>query len=314
MYGDGIAGTRNIDREKKMIAIQSVYDDGDESKSETKVTYIKYDKLLITAGPWTNNILSCVTPKLPLVSMIISNEQTQNFGLLPHADNVRIKHGYDMPLVTFSDNGYVKSGTNYWFMVPHCSDILNDDELNDTDYSIKVGFHRQGDLLDTEQFPIPKYHKMGEFIGQKLPHLRKEIYDKQHFGLNSFILDKAKNMISERLTDIDPENMVYFMRCLYQNTVDKEYIVGYPFGIDDDGGKDIVVACGFNGGGFQMAPIISRFCLHLLLKDAYSNLDIDKTIDQYQLKFQHLFQKMEIQWNPSRDALREYANGKVLIN
>ena len=292
----------NIDRKNKIIGIQSVYDDH-------KIRYIKYDKLLITAGPWTNKILSSMNPKLPLVPMIISNEQTQNFGLMPH-----YIHADNMPLVTFSDCGYVESGSNYWFIVPFCSDILNDNNVVPNDYidhSIKVGFHRQGDLMNNEEFIIPKCDKMDKFI-QKLPHLRKKLYDTQHFGLNSYILDRSKAMISERLKNIDPGNMVYFMRCLYQNTADKEYIIGYPFGINDDKDKDIVIACGFNGGGFQMAPMISRFCLHLLLQDMYPNLveeqlGIDKTtIDQYQLDIPLLFKKMETQFNPSREALREY--------
>ena len=48
------------------------------------------------------------------------------------------------------------------------------------------------------------------------------------------------------------------MRCLYQNTPDKEFMVGYH---QDDPTHDVVLTCGFNGGGFQMGPMVARLVL-----------------------------------------------------
>ena len=78
-------------------------------------------------------------------------------------------------------------------------------------------------------------------------------------------------MCKERFNYVDVDNIEMIMRCLYQNTPDKEFIVGYHH--DDkysnpcvEDNKDIVVACGFNGGGFQMGPMIARLCIKLLLQ------------------------------------------------
>ena len=82
----------------------------------------------------------------------------------------------------------------------------------------------------------------------------------QSFAEDQYILRKAKAMVAQRFSGIDPANISITMRCLYQNTVDKDFIVGaHP----DD--PDVVLACGFNGGGFQQAPMVSRLCLQELL-------------------------------------------------
>eukprot|EP01083_Nonionella_stella_P025928 71397_1 len=286
----------NIDRKTKKIAIQSMF-------NETDITNISYDKLLVTCGPWSNQILQCLN--LPLVPIIVSNEQTQDFGLLTATAY------QEMPLVTFSDGGYTSSGSEYWFMVPSCSDCIDGVDEHRT---IKVGYHRQGELMKNDDFQISE--KGFDEFRSKLPHVDKEMSDNQSFGLNHFILNKAKTMISQRLDEIDGENVHIYMRCLYQNTPDKEFIVGYPagFGINDKDKDDIVIACGFNGGGYQQAPMIARFCIHLLLKDLYSDFVSDcLKIEKYQpefggieLEFTHLFEIMQTKFDPSRDSLKKY--------
>ena len=99
---------------------------------------------------------------------------------------------------------------------------------------------------------------------------------------------------------------------MYQNTPDKEFIVGYH---KDD--QDIVIACGFNGGGFQMGPMIARLCLKLLIRrnlceeemikllsvDA-EDTNTDFNIDSIDLA--QLLNTMESQFSPSRPGLTQF--------
>ena len=78
---------------------------------------------------------------------------------------------------------------------------------------------------------------------------------------------------------------------------------------------DIVVACGFNGGGFQMGPMIARLCVKLLLntntnKDAnlISNMkienetiNVDYNVENIDLKT--LLGDMQKRFDPSRPGL-----------
>ena len=52
-----------------------------------------------------------------------------------------------MPLVSFSDGGYVQSGGEYFF-------IVGPAQTEDTpaaDKKVKVGYHRQGDIMDNKE-------------------------------------------------------------------------------------------------------------------------------------------------------------------
>ena len=54
--------------------------------------------------------------------------------------------------------------------------------------------------------------------------LRKDIKvgeEAQSFDTDDFILSKAKSLVSERLSGLQPDAVSLIMRCLYQNTPDK---------------------------------------------------------------------------------------------
>ena len=307
-----------IDRSTKTLKIKSCYD----NEEEHGVTCLKYDKLLITAGPWTNQILgdSVTQPPLPKLPVVVSNEQTQNFFIKTHdpGSSGNTSHYIDMPLVTYSDGGYVKSGGDYWFIVgPTSSDTTNKESK-----SMKIGFHRQGTLMNNEDFQLPDFENQSHIskkkLLEKLPHIRKEIHKHQSFETDEFILQKAQEMCKERFPFVDTTKVEIIMRCLYQNTPDKEFIVGY---LNDENSiiledkDDIVVACGFNGGGFQMGPMIARLCVKLLLntntnKDAnlISNMkienetiNVDYNVENIDLKT--LLNDMQKRFDPSRPGL-----------
>ena len=46
-----------------------------------ELTQVRYDKLLLATGPWTNSLLDpgLTSPSLSLLPVLVSNEQTQDF-------------------------------------------------------------------------------------------------------------------------------------------------------------------------------------------------------------------------------------------
>ena len=52
-----------------------------------------------------------------------------------------------MPLVSYSDGGYVQSGGEYYFIVGPAADT----DGNNSDKKVKVGYHRQGDIMDNNR-------------------------------------------------------------------------------------------------------------------------------------------------------------------
>ena len=182
---------------------------------------------------------------------------------------------------------------------------------------VKVGFHRQGDIMNNEEFQLPNLlKKEREDLLDKLPQIRKDIKSEQSFETDKFILDKAKTMVHERLPKLDPDNVSLVMRCLYQNTPDKEFIIGFHPDCPNNK-KDIVIACGFNGGGFQMGPTVARLCIKLLLSDFLPTDEIVKMLETEEtplmenenfrrIKLDELLHQMETRFHPSRFNISEF--------
>ena len=104
------------------------------------------------------------------------------------------------------------------------------------------------------------------------------------------------------------------MRCLYQNTPDKEFIIGNH---EDDENQDIVLACGFNGGGFQMGPMVARLAIGQLLSNRINAAELvsllqieneEENIDYNMNKIDivKLLEDMEIKFDPKRSSLKNY--------
>ena len=222
---------------------------------------------------------------------------------------------YDlMPLVSYSDGGYVQSGGEYYFIVGPAQS----EDTPAADKKVKVGYHRQGDIMDNKEFIIPPLEPPAkQRLVQSMSHIRKEIKTgdtAQSFDTDQFILEKATRMTRERFEFLNPEEVKLVMRCLYQNTPDKEFIVGHHH---DDPSRDIVLACGFNGGGFQMGPMISRLCVRLLMKDILTPEEIMKLIaveeeqsnNDFRIEnidMERLLADMETKFSPSRESLNNF--------
>ena len=76
----------------------------------------------------------------------------------------------------------------------------------------------------------------------------------------------------------------------------------------------MVLACGFNGGGFQMGPMVARLVIRQLLGDQLGEqlalvpscevANCDYTTDNVDMET--LLREMERKFSPSRPALEEY--------
>eukprot|EP00439_Symbiodinium_sp_Y106_P066864 s876_g10.t6 len=217
-------------------------------------------QVVITAGPWTNRILQGAG--LRGVPMIVSNEQTVEFqpkdGVYPKVVGAPSHDWSDLPLFTWSEAGYKgrneDGGCLYFYTTPHCPLTSSGSQ------GVKVGFHRQGPLLDTDEFVVTE---SGRASKDKLPNIRKELRTEQEYHRDEFSLSKIKAFIKAKMPGLDADHPVGYMRCLYQLTPDLQMIVGrHP----DD--RSVVLACGFSGSGFQFAPAVADLLAALVAGSA----------------------------------------------
>ena len=84
---------------------------------------------------------------------------------------------------------------------------------------------------------------------------------------------QARRFVSRVFPSLDPSNVLVLMRCLYQMSPDRQMILG-P--LDED--PDIVVACGFSGGGFQHAPAIGAFLAALVVQRRSGGIELESDL------------------------------------
>lgn len=209
----------------------------------------KYSDLVLTAGPWTNNVLAAAS--LNGVPMMVSNEQTVELIPKPGAPS----YDWDVfPLFTWSEAGYKgrgkDGGCRYFYTTPHVT-IPSSGSAG-----VKIGFHRQGALLDNQEFQITE---QGHAMISKLPHIRKDTHSKQQYEFDEFAWQNVQEFVREKMPGLEPGKCEGFMRCLYQMTPDLRMIVGrHP---QDE---SICFACGFSGSGFQFAPAVADYLVTLM--------------------------------------------------
>lgn len=210
---------------------------------------VRYADLVVTAGPWTNQVLA--RAGLSGVPLFVSNEQTVELVPKEGAPS----HDWDaFPLFTWSEAGYkgrgADGGCRYFYTTPHIT------LKSSGSAGVKIGFHRQGPLLDNEEFQVTEQAKG---LKEKLPHVRKELNESQQYALDEFAWRSVQEFVSEKMPGLDASRYAGFMRCLYQCTPDLQMIVGrHP----EDAG--VILACGFSGSGFQFAPAVAERLAQLL--------------------------------------------------
>eukprot|EP00939_MAST-03C_sp_MAST-3C-sp1_P001310 g1310.t1 len=250
-----------IDRSRKML------------RTDNRSRQVPYDHLVLCAGPWTNKVLRSAKPALPLMPIVVSEEQTLDIGVPSDAED----NPYDrseMPLFTWSEAGYKGVAENgkcrYFYTVPSTF----------APGGLKIGYHRQGRLLENDEFVVSSE---GSEAVEGFPHLRKEFVAEQSGRLDAFNESAVKEFVTQTLPSLDPSHILVVMRCLYQMSPDRQMILG---SLDAD--NDIYVACGFSGGGFQHAPVIGAHMADLVLRracDAHVESERANLFDEMDKKF-----------------------------
>eukprot|EP00940_MAST-03C_sp_MAST-3C-sp2_P000907 g907.t1 len=214
---------------------------------------IKYDRLVICAGPWTNKVLSLASPPLSLMPIVVSEEQTLDIASKSDVEN---PYSFDrMPLFSWSSHGYKgasKSGScRYFYTVPSTFEPGG----------LKIGYHRQGALLEnSDEFIVTT---AGRAAIETFPHIRKDTRAEMSGAMDEFNREAAAQFARRTLPGLDPGRVLCLMRCLYQMSPDRQMILGKT-----EESEDIFVACGFSGGGFQHAPVIGSFIAETVLEQA----------------------------------------------
>ena len=94
----------------------------------------------------------------------------------------------------------------------------------------------------------------------------------------------------------------------------QEFIIGHH---PEDTDQDIVIACGFNGGGFQMGPMVARLVIGHCLANHVSASQLsgllphnkvaensDYNVDNIDLG--DLLESMARKFDPKRESLKEF--------
>jgi len=204
-------------------------------------TIIRYSKLVISAGVWTNKVLKMAD--LKLMPIIPTLEQIFYFNQKPGYEHL-------YKIENFVNSYFMLNGKQGMYFYP---DIGVD--------RMKVAIHCGGPFLvnDTD-FIVPS---------EILPSgLKTHCYDEPG------ILNKATDIIDNRMLNTVQNGVRLFLphlnaddlhlgcRCYYANTTDAEWIIGkHP---EDD---DVLLATGFNGEGFKHSPVVGEFVADLIADD-----------------------------------------------
>ena len=94
----------------------------------------------------------------------------------------------------------------------------------------------------------------------------------------------------------------------------QEFLIGHH---PEEADEDIVIACGFNGGGFQMGPMVARLAIGLCLTNQVSGSQLlsllppckveeNQDYDVDRINLGTLLESMREKFNPTRSSLKEF--------
>ena len=94
----------------------------------------------------------------------------------------------------------------------------------------------------------------------------------------------------------------------------QEFIIGHH---PEDTDQDIVIACGFNGGGFQMGPMVARLVIGHCLANQVSAAQLagllppckvvkNKDFNVSSIDLGDLLESMAKKFDPKRESLKEF--------
>ncbi|CAK9037817.1 unnamed protein product [Durusdinium trenchii] len=233
----------SIDRQKKTVTTE----DG---------TVISYSKLVLAAGIWTNGLLQKMNLSLlPLVATI-----EQNTYYAPSKGREPLYGISAMPVVKEHmppPNGMKKFGG---YMIPHMPNGVE---------GVKFGMHRQGPVLEHEDFPVlpgsaaavERHFRSAQTRGRDL-WCRRWPEDE-----DSYLRSETDAYCKRILPSLQVHRSELTMRCPYDQHLyaDEDFVVGFH---PDD--PDVVVVAGFAGEGFKFAPAIGEMASSLITGQTFA--------------------------------------------
>lgn len=193
---------------------------------------IKYDKLVLCAGAWTNKLLK--KADLPILPIVASNEQQVYFE--PKDEEDTQYDDDECPIFLYRQNvPSIKDTGEY--VEPHVRGGIS---------GIKMGWHRKGDLLKNDEFVVKE--------GLDTTHLTQDVWAETFdTTVNLTHLRHCQEWLKKYMPGIDPEKAKLFNRCIYVNGPDEDFIMG-----QHPGNKDVFVMTGFTGEGFKFSPTLGE--------------------------------------------------------
>lgn len=199
---------------------------------------LEYDRLVLCCGPWTNQALQrCDLAQLPLV---VSCEQQTYFKPLPGHES---KYDWNScPIILSAD----RSPGGDVYAIPHVVNGVS---------GIKVSVHREGNLMDNDEHPIPAGTKI------TVPHHDHSKIHEFVQECDEWMASKVQRWVRNHLPGVCPD-ILHYCRCRYTNVAedDGNFVVG-PHPHRDD----VILACAFNGEGFKFATAVGEMAADFAL-------------------------------------------------
>ena len=225
-----------IDRNRKWV----------ETESGKKY---EYDKLILTAGAWTNKLL--VDSGLETVPYIPSLEQ---FVYYDEVEEGAVK----LPIIIeiTKQNGRVRGV----YLVPHIE--------GGGVPGVKVGMHCNGELMQNEEeFVRGKNVSLDSIANER--NKEDDVIHGIHTGLDTMMELVTRDFVKKHLPGIDGSRVSSYGRCIYQccGLKDGKFLIGqHPHD------RDILIAVGFTGEGFKFGPVIGEFLVQLATHETRCDL------------------------------------------
>jgi len=234
----------SIDRKKKTLSLA-------DGRS------IRYSKLVLAAGIWTNSVLRAAD--LPLLPLVTSIEQ-QTYYAAPEGKEDFYSAEKLPVIIEHNPPPEPQMKRRGGYMIPHVPQGVD---------GVKFGMHRQGPLMDHEDFPMPVGSKSAvEKIFSAAGTRKEELWLTRWPEEEDVHLRKETDAFGKRiLPSLRLERSELTMRCPYDQHLyaDEDFVVGvHP--------KDpnVVVVCGFAGEGFKFGPAIGEMAKCLVTGSSFS--------------------------------------------
>ncbi|CAE7419704.1 PIPOX [Symbiodinium sp. CCMP2592] len=218
---------------------------------------IPYSKLVIATGIWTNRTLQKMS--LPLLPLVTSIEQQTYYSTPPGMEDLYSSSHLPV-IIEHNPPPQPQMKRRGGYMIPHLSNGVD---------GVKFGMHRQGPLLDNEDFPMApgstaasaKHFSCSATRGNDVWCSRWPEEEDAHLRAET---DAFCKRILPGLDPSAPPALT--MRCPYDQQLyaDEDFVVGvHP------ADPDVIIVGGFAGEGFKFGPAIGEMAACLVTGESF---------------------------------------------